>query len=195
MRQDAGVSLSLLFNIKLSSYLVEIILLIATNPIIYTTKKYKLLIFTITYEIHMMVMLITLDIKISITGTTFTSIEFIIRSSKGWGRYLVAAVGSEARRILEKDQWRGEWVNWSLSTSWRSQACIPAEDCEGTWEVCIQEDETCTGPDESEACTRAGKLELEMKDWSLLCSKKESELRSRRCRSRPSRQWRPCRGS
>ena len=146
MRQDAGVSLSLLFNIKLSSYLVEIILLIATNPIIYTTKKYKLLIFTITYEIHMMVMLITLDIKISITGTTFTSIEFIIRSSKGWGRYLVAAAGSEARRILEKDQWRGEWVNWSLSTSWRSPACTPAVGCAESWGACSQEGGICTDP-------------------------------------------------
>ena len=81
----------------------------------------------------MMVMLITLDIKISITGTTFTSIEFIIRSSKGWGRYLVAAAGSECRRIWGTDQWMVGLVNLCPSTSWRSRVCTREEGCGGTW--------------------------------------------------------------
>ena len=73
----------------------------------------------------------------------------------------------------------------SLSTSWRSRVCTPGEDCEGTWGACTPGGGTCTGQREAEACTRGWKLELEMKDWSLLCSRKESALRSRRCRIRP----------
>ena len=73
----------------------------------------------------------------------------------------------------------------SLSTSWRSRVCIPGEGCEGTSGACTPAGGTCTGPREAEACTRGWKLELEMKDWSLLCSRKESALRSRRCRIHP----------
>ena len=49
--------------------MLEIILFIATNPIIYRKRK-LMIIFTIAYEIHMRVLLITLDIELSITGTT-----------------------------------------------------------------------------------------------------------------------------
>ena len=104
----------------------------------------------------------------------------------GQGRYLVAAVGCDSQRTVETVQWRAEWAGLVRpSTSWRSLACTPAVGCGGSWEACSQEGGICTGPGECEVCTRGGKLELEMKDWSLLCSRMVSDLRSRRCRIRP----------